>query len=178
MNRLAPMAFVVLLTQPPIVPASQLRVVSITSEPTTDTKGLNQVAADVKSADGQRVARVQPIGRGAESTRARLVITGPGQRRVTLGEVVNHFGTAWSPGGRTIAYCSGAILTVADSDGKTSQALHRGPGGAYPGACFDIAWSADGGTISFTQVENAEQLDISTPKRITLTLGARAGPIR
>ena len=47
-----------------------------------------------------------------------------------------------------------------------------GPGAQYPGACFDLVWADDGRTLSFTQVENAEQLDLSRPVRVVITLRA------
>jgi hypothetical protein len=38
---------------------------------------------------------------------------------------------------------------------------------------FDLQWSNDGRTLSFTQVENARQLDLSRPVRVLITLGVR-----
>ena len=85
---------------------------------------------------------------------------------------------AWSHDGRTLAYCEGAVLHVVDRDGATTQVLRKGAGGLYPGACFDLAWSTDGRTLSLTEVANADQLDLSTPLRVTLTLGVKGGALR
>jgi Tol biopolymer transport system component len=115
---------------------------------------------------------VQTVSTGFESRRSRIVLTGPNRRRVTIGPLVNYYGIAWSPDSSKIAFAEGAVVTIADRDGRTRQVMHTGPGGPYPGACFDLVWSEGGRTLSFTQVENAEQLDLSRPTRVIITLGA------
>jgi hypothetical protein len=154
------------------LPATDLRALAIDRQP-VPVERIPRIADEVKSPDGTRVARLEPIGTGLESRRDRLVITGAGPLSTTIAEVINFFGLAWSPDGQKVAYCEGAVLHIADAAGATTQILHQGRGGRYPGACFDLAWSNDGRTLSLTEVENAEQLDISNPVRLTITLGPK-----
>jgi len=116
------------------------------------------------------VARVEQFSRGSESRSFRLLVTRSGKHAITVAKVVNYFGMAWSPDGSKIAYSEGTNIHIVDADGRTRQIIYTGPGGAYPGAAFDLTWSGGGSTLSFTQVENAEQLDLSHPVRIILTL--------
>jgi len=160
------------LQNPGQLPAEKLKKESVKLEPGASTRGLAHVPSQVRSPDGRRVARAQTVSVGRESRRSRIVITGPNRRRITIGPIVNYYGLAWSPDGSKIAFSEGAVVTIADSDGQSRQVIHTGPGGPYPGACFDLAWSAAGRTLSFTQVENAEQLDLSRPTRVVITLGA------
>jgi dipeptidyl aminopeptidase/acylaminoacyl peptidase len=153
------------------VPAEKLKKESVKLEPGGSTRGLAHVPSQVRSPDGRRIARAQTVGTGLESRRSRIVITGPNRRRITIGAIVNYYGLAWSPDNTKIAFSEGAVVTIADSDGRTRQVIHTGPGGPYPGACFDLVWSEAGRTLSFTQVENAEQLDLSRPTRVVITLG-------
>ena len=155
------------------VAAARLTSAAVRQEHSASTAGLERVPSIVQSPDNRRTARVQQLSQGVESQRSRITIDGPGQRRTTIATAVNYFGLAWSPDGRKIAFSEGAIVTIADSDGKTQQVIHTGPGGRYPGACFDLEWSKDGRTLSFTQVENARQLDLSRPVRVSITLGVR-----
>ena len=115
----------------------------------------------------------EPIARGTESRRSRVVINGPRGRRLVVATAINYYGLVWSPDGSKIAFSEGAVVTIADATGKTRQVVYTGPGGRYPGACFDFAWSDDGRALSFTQVENAEQLDLSRPVRVVIALGTR-----
>jgi dipeptidyl aminopeptidase/acylaminoacyl peptidase len=154
------------------VPAEQLKKESVHLEPGGSTRGLARLPSQARSPDGRRIARVQSMGIGRESRRSRIVITGPNGRRTTIGPIVNYYGLAWSPDNSKIAFSEGAVVTIADSDGRTRQVVYTGPGGPYPGACFDLVWSEAGRTLSFTQVENAEQLDLSRPTRVVITLGA------
>jgi hypothetical protein len=156
------------------IPAARLTSESVRREPGASTAGLERVPSVVPSPDKRRTARVQAISRGAESERSRITVMGPGPSRVTIATVVNYFGLAWSPDGSKLAFSEGAVVTIADSDGRTRTVIHTGPGARYPGACFDLAWSEDGRVLSFTQVENAQQLDLSTPVRVSITLGAGA----
>lgn len=186
MNTLRPatalLGFLLLLATPPEaargrlppdfrdVPAAKLIKASVRIEPGASTGGLEHVPAQVRAPDGRRIARVQTLSTGRESRQSRIVIVGAGSRRVTFGPVVNYFGLAWSPDSSKLAYSEGAVVRIADSDGRTRQVIHTGPGGPYPGACFDLVWSDGGLTLSFTQVENAEQLDLSRPVRVVITL--------
>ncbi len=159
----------------PQVPAEKLTKESAKLEPGGSTRGLAQVPSQVRSPDGRWIARARTVSTGRESRTSRIVINGPNRRRVTIGPIVNLYGLAWSPDSSKIAFSEGAVVTIADRDGATRQVIHTGPGGPYPGACFDLVWSDAGRTLSFTQVENAEQLDLSRPTRVVITLGA-AGP--
>lgn len=163
------------LQNPPRVPAEKLTKESARLEPGGSTRGLAHVPSQVRSPDGRWTARARTVSTGRESQSSRIVINGPNRRRVTIGPVVNLYGLAWSPDNSKIAFSEGAVVTIADRDGATRQVIHTGPGGPYPGACFDLVWSNAGRTLSFTQVENAEQLDLSRPTRVVITLGA-AGP--
>ena len=154
------------------VPAENLKRESVKLEPGASTRGLRHVPSQVRSPDGRWVARAQTVSVGRESRRSRIVITGPNRRRITIGPIVNYYGLAWSPDGSKIAFSAGAVVTIADSHGPGRQVIHTGPGGPYPGACFDLVWSEAGRTLSFTQVENAEQLDLWRPTRVVITLGA------
>jgi hypothetical protein len=154
------------------VPAEKVKKESVKLEPGGSTRGLAHVPSQIRSPDGRWIARAQTVGTGLESRRSRIVITGPNRRRITIGPIVNYYGLAWSPDNTKIAFSEGAVVTIADSDGRTRQVIHTGPGGPYPGACFDLVWSEAGRTLSFTQVENAEQLDLSRPTRVVITLGA------
>jgi hypothetical protein len=156
------------------VAAARLTSEMIRSNPTPSIAGLDQPLSIVVSPDKGRTARVRLLSKGSESRRARIEITRKGQPTKTLATVVNPFGLAWSPDGTKIAFSEGAVVTIADSNGATRQVIHTGPGGRYPGACFDLLWSTDGRTLSFTQVENADQLDLSRPMRVSITLGVRA----
>jgi hypothetical protein len=155
-------------------PAARLTSESVRVEPGAATAGLERVPTVVRSPDKRLTARVQTLSQGAESQRSRIAITGPGRRPVTIATLVNYFGLAWSPDGSKVAYSEGAVVAISDSDGRTRTVIHTGPGGRYPGACFDLAWSEDGRVLSFTQVENAQQLDLSTPVRVSITLGTRS----
>jgi hypothetical protein len=154
------------------VPAEKLEKGAVRLEPGAPTRGLEHVPVQVRSPDGRQVARAQTISTGRESRRSRIVISGPNRRFTPIGAAVNYYGLAWSPDSSKIAFAEGAVVTIADADGRTRQVIHTGPGGPYPGACFDLAWSSDGHTLSFTQVENAGQLDLSHPVRVSIALGA------
>jgi hypothetical protein len=156
----------------PRVPAETLKKEAARLEPGGSTAGLAHVPLQVRSPDRRWLARAQTMSTGRESRRSRIVLTGPNRRRVTIGPLVNYYGLAWSPDSSKIAFSEGAVVTIADRDGRTRQVIHTGPGGPYPGACFDLVWSEGGRTLSFTQVENAEQLDLSRPTRVVITLGA------
>jgi hypothetical protein len=152
------------------VPAAKLIKDSVRMEPGASTRGLEHVPVAVSSPDRRRIARAPTISTGLESRRSRIVITGPGRRRTTISSVVNYFGLTWSPDSSKIAFSEGTVVHIADSNGRTRQVIHTGPGGPYPGACFDLVWSDGGRTLSFTQVENAEQLDLSRPVRVVIAL--------
>lgn len=175
-------SLLLLVTPPPVargrllpdlrdVPAAKLKKDSVRVDPGGSTRGLEHVPAQVRSPDGRRIARVQTLSIGREGRRSRIVISGPGRRRTTIGAAVNYFGLAWSPDSSKIAFSEGTVVQIADSGGRTRQVIHTGPGGPYPGACFDLVWSDGGRTLSFTQVENAEQLDLSRPVRVVIALG-------
>jgi hypothetical protein len=153
------------------IPAARLKRVAIQTESIRLTGRLQAAPSEVPAPNGHLIARVRNVAKGLESRRSRIVITGRGRRPVALATVVNYFGLGWSPGGTKIAYSEGAVVHLIDVDGRTRQTIYTGPGGPYPGAAFDIAWADNGRTLSFTQVENAEQLDLSSPLRVIITLG-------
>jgi hypothetical protein len=128
----------------------------------------------VPSPRGDRVAEVVRVGTGVESSTHRIIVSSPDRRQgVAVADVTNLSGLIWSPDGSKIAFCEGAILHVADADGRTQRALHVGPGGPYPGACFDIAWTGRGDEIAFVEVQNASDPELGNPVRVTVKL---AGP--
>lgn len=136
-----------------------------------------QVPRSVPSADGQRVALADTGATGPESVTTTLVLrdTRTGER-IDLGQVTNLSGLAWSPDGRLIAFSEGTLVQVADADGRTRQVLHKGPGGPYPGAAFDLRWSADGAHLTFTQVQHATDAELAHPETITLDLALPRKP--
>lgn len=173
---MTPSALVVASAAPPgadTVPAARLKRTAVRTEPSASTAGPGRPPMEVRGPDNRSVARVQQVSRGRESRSSRLVVTRSGRRAVIAARVVNYFGMAWSPDGSKIAYSEGTTIHIVDADGKTRQTIYTGPGGPYPGAAFDLRWADGGSTLSFTQVENAEQLDLSHPVRIILTLAAR-----
>lgn len=124
---------------------------------------------------GEWVAEARRAGTGLESTRWEIRITGPGAPSEPIAaEAVNLSGLVWSPDGSKLAYCEGAILRVVDRDGSTRTTLESGPGGPYPGACFDLVW--DGDRLSFTRVATAERPELAAPERVTLVLGKESRP--
>lgn len=90
-----------------------------------------------------------------------------------IAQVVNPYGLAWHPEGRTIAFSEGTVVHLVDSDGQTRMLLYSGPGGPYPGACFNLTWSADGRTLSCEQVESVEREELANPSTVTITLNVR-----
>lgn len=155
------------------VTARDLEKTAVDIKPDAPAEALNRVPHRVKSPDGTRIATVQRLSTGLESTRYRISVAGPGRRRLRIADVVNYAGLTWSPDGTKVAFSEGALVHVADHDGRTRQVIYQGPGGPYPGACFDLQWSNSGRTLSFIQVENRDQLDLSRPVRVVITLGAR-----
>ncbi len=127
----------------------------------------------VPGPDGIQVAHVEELKSGIESTSYRIYITQRnGHRDVSIGEVVNLYDLAWSPEGSKLAFCEGTILHIADSDGRTRQQIYKGPGGPYPGACFNLHWSANVREISFIQVENVHYPELRNPVEVIISLGS------
>ena len=154
------------------VRAKDLRKLTEEVQQGASLQGLNQVINTVPSPDGKRIASIERIRVGVESLLHGIYVAdATGGERIKIAEVVNCFGLAWSPDGGKIAFSEGAIVHIADSDGQTKQAIYIGPGGPYPGACFNLIWSTDGQKLSFVQVENARDVDLANPKRVTITLG-------
>jgi hypothetical protein len=124
-----------------------------------------------QTAGVRRRAHREPSGKGLESGVFRLVITAErtGAQGVVEG-ITNLSELAWSPEGECQAYCEGALLYTIDSSGTHRRLLYAGPGGAYPGACFDLSWSADGARLCFTLIENLFRPELAHPMRITLGL--------
>ncbi|HLZ50151.1 MAG TPA: protein kinase [Candidatus Acidoferrum sp.] len=61
-----------------------------------------------------------------------------------LGNLEGHAG-AWSPDGRTVAYCEGNSIFQAKSDGSTPHSIL-----SIGGTCSDLRWSPDGSILRFT----------------------------
>jgi dipeptidyl aminopeptidase/acylaminoacyl peptidase len=155
------------------VRAKDLRKVAEDVRPGVSFKGLNQPLNTVLSPDGKRVAYAEKVGIGAESLLYAIYVSrATGGERIRIAEVVNCFGLAWSPEGSKIVFSEGTIVHIADSNGGTRIAIYVGPGGPYPGASFNLTWSKDGQKLSFIQVENARDMDLANPSRVTITLGS------
>jgi Tol biopolymer transport system component len=155
------------------VRASDLRKLNEEVQRGASVEGLNQVVGRVPSPDGKRIAYSERMGgAGLESLRYGIYVSDTTEReRIKIAEVVNYYGLAWSPDGTKIAFSEGTIVYIADSDGMTKQAVHVGPGGPYPGACFNLTWSEGGQKLSFVQVENARDADLANPSKVVITLG-------
>lgn len=100
---------------------------------------------------------------------ALLVAPEGGAPAVKVAEAVNWGGLAWSPDGSKVAYSEGTLIHVVDHDARTRNVVYAGPGGPYPGTCFDLKWE-NPDTLSFTELESASETDLAYPKRITLRL--------
>ncbi len=138
-------------------------------------EGLQQPVRTARSPTGDRKAYAELLHTGVESQVFGIFVSDlSGQNRVKIAEAVNCFGLAWSPDGTKIAFSEGTRVYVADSDGRTRQLIHAGPGGPYPGASFNLQWMHDGRTLSFVQVENAHVRHLWNASRISVTLGASA----
>jgi hypothetical protein len=154
------------------VRAKDLKKVAEEVHPGASPDGLNELVHTVVSPDGKRTATAERVSIGVESIVFGIYVSSASsEARVKIAEVVNWFGLCWSPDGSKIAFSEGTILHVADSDGQTRQVIYIGPGGPYPGACFNLKWSGDGKRLSCIQVENARDVELSNPVKVTITLG-------
>lgn len=116
-------------------------------------------------------AKIEQVTTGLESTISRIVVTtDQSAPKVIIQNAVNLGAIAWSPDGSRLAYCEGTLVHVVDRDGGNRQILYAGPGGPYPGACLELAWSSDGSQLSFIQLEHASELSLANPSRVVLTL--------
>jgi hypothetical protein len=158
-------------------PFDTLRVVSVDVVPLPpDSKPADfdlspPGAVSVDTARGRLTARVERIGAGPESRSFRIVVRQDdgGAETVLKADAVNVSDLAWSPGGRTLAFCEGTLVFAAAADG-TPDLLYAGPGGSYPGACTDLAWSEDGTQLRFIQLQHTRDAEIANPARVVLTL--------
>lgn len=124
---------------------------------------------------GKLKALVKELRKGMESVSYGIYVSRHGKSgEVFIAEVVNLYDLIWSTDGSKLAFCEGSILHVADSDGSTRQQIYTGPGGPYPGACFNLQWSATGKEISFNQVEHVSYDNLKNPVEVIITLGKRA----
>jgi hypothetical protein len=159
------------------VPASRLEVTAMASRPVDTMPQPVALESALAAPDGKKVAHVEQVQQGLESATYTIRVAGPGGGDgVTVARPVNLSDLAWSPEGSKLAYCEGTMLQVVDGDGRTSRRLHIGPGGPYPGGCFDLTWSDDGRRLSFIQVENVHRPELSNPVEVVLTLAA--GPAK
>jgi hypothetical protein len=160
--------------EPGAVAAGELVVVGRESVPAPEAGPPGVPPERLAAPVGEWVAEVGRVGTGLESTSWEIRVTGPGAPAGPVAEAVNLSGLAWSPDGSKLAYCEGAILRVVDRDGASRTTLESGPGGPYPGACFDLVW--DGDRLSFTRVATAERPELAAPERVTLELGEAGEP--
>ena len=135
---------------------------------------IGNIPSTYKSPDGKKVANVKKMRTGIESQVYMVSISETDNKHeIKIHEVVNFYGLCWSPDGSKIAFSEGTIVHIADSDGKTRQAIYIGPGGPYPGASFNLRWSENGRQLSFMQVENVQDFELANPSLVTITLGKR-----
>lgn len=128
----------------------------------------------VVSPDGTKVAALEKVKILMESQVFRLVVTGSdGGERQVHDQVVNYYGLTWSPDSTKLAYSEGCLVHIVDQEVMFRTTIYTGPGGPYPGACFDLKWAKNGGELSFVQIENAQQPDLSSPIRVIVTLAKR-----
>ncbi len=133
----------------------------------------SQFPVTVISPIKKRTAHIEKLRVGVESiVFAVFVSTINGETRTKIADVANFFGLAWSPESSKIAFSEGTLIHITDSDGQTQKVIYIGPGGPYPGACFDLKWSEDGQKLSFSQVESVNDVSLANPIKVTITLGA------
>jgi hypothetical protein len=157
------------------VPAAQLEVVAVASRPVGAMPQLAAPERTLAAPHGEKVAHIEPVQQGLESATYHIRVTGPGGGdAITVAQPVNLSDLAWSPDGSKLAYCEGTMVQVVDSDGLTTRRLYVGPGGPYPGGCFELTWSDDGRRLSFIQVENVHRPEFSNPVEVVLTLTVEA----
>jgi hypothetical protein len=168
----------------------RLRVLSTETTPLASTLKPDDLQlrlpreAAVDTPAGRFVARVEATKTSVESTASRIVLRAHSRdsgtvvhERVIKEDAVNVFGLAWAPDGSSLAFCEGALVSVAGWSGDP-QILHAGPGGPYPGACTDLSWSADRRQLRFIQVEHATDPSLANPARVTLELGLESSPAK
>ncbi len=125
--------------------------------------------ATVASPDGRSVVWSERRGKGLESTEHALMVARDGGPAKAIATAVNLGGLAWSPDGTRIAYSEGTVVHVVDADGGRPAVVYVGPGGPYPGACFNLTWHPDG-RLSFIEIESSFDERLANPKRITIHL--------
>jgi hypothetical protein len=152
--------------------ANDLKKLAEEVEPIAFPDVPKKVNPEITSPDKRKIAQLIKKSTGIESATYQIYVTFlESCQKFFIAEAVNCYGLEWSPDSSKIAFSEGTLVHLADSDGVTQQMIYTGPGGPYPGACFDFAWSQDGRRLSFIQVESVHDSSLAHPKRITLLLG-------
>lgn len=152
--------------------AKDLRKLAEEVEPIAFPVTPKKVKSEITSPNKRKIVRLVKKTAGLESITYQIYVKVlKSCQKFFIAEAVNCYGLGWSPDSSKIAFSEGTLVHLADSDGVTQQIIYTGPGGPYPGACFDFAWSQDGRRLSFIQVESVHDSSLAHPKRITLLLG-------
>jgi Tol biopolymer transport system component len=152
--------------------AKNLKKLSEEVEPIAFPDVPKKVNSEITSPDKRKIVKLIKKSTGLESASYQIYVTLlKSCQKYFIAEAVNCYGLGWSPDSSKIAFSEGTLVHLADSDGSSQQMIYTGPGGPYPGACFDFAWSRDGRRLSFIQVESVRDSSLAHPKRITLLLG-------
>lgn len=152
--------------------AADIKKLGTEVEPVTSPTAPGKVNPELVSPDQSMIVQLVQKETGIESIAFQIYVTRIKTReKIFIAEAVNCFGLGWSPDSSKIVFSEGTLVHLADSDGATRQMIYAGPGGPYPGACFDYVWSQDGRRLAFIQVENVHDRTLAHPQRITLFLG-------
>lgn len=153
--------------------AAQFTVRAVQVRPASSVSTPRVTGDRLRSPDGRSEAYFETGVQGLESTSSRLMAGPVGAPARAIAQAVNPYGIAWHPESGTIAFSEGTIVHLVDSDGQTRARLYSGPGGPYPGACFNLVWSADGRLLSCDQVESVEREELANPSTVTITVDVR-----
>lgn len=152
--------------------AKDLRMVAKKVKPYLSLVAPKKINPKITSPDNQKIVQLVKKTVGLESTTYQIYITFlKSCQKILIAQVVNCYDLRWSPDSSKIVFSEGTLVHLADSDGASKQVIYTGPGGPYPGACFDFTWSQDGRRLSFIQLESVYDNSLAYPKRITLLLG-------
>jgi hypothetical protein len=159
--------------------AQDLKTLAKEIEPNVSLVAPKKINPQITSPDNQKIVQLAEKTVGLESITYQIDITILiSCQKIFIARVVNCYDLSWSPDSSKIVFSEGTLVHLADSDGFSQQVIYTGPGGPYPGACFDFTWSQDGRRLSFIQLESVHDSSLAHPKRITLLLGELAPPNR